>query len=68
MSTDRNKPKTRSFAAGTPQKKKNERFGYTPDKNEGRVERSTEMFKVRFKRKDLEHFEPQIYVTSQLKI
>lgn len=32
------------------------------------MERSTEMFKVRFKRKDLEHFEPQIYVTGHLKI
>ena len=26
------------------------------------------MYRVRFKRKDLEHFEPQLYVTGQLKI
>lgn len=54
MSTDRNKPKTRSFAGpNTPQKNKFDKVGYSPDKSEGKTQRSSEMFKVRFKRKDL---------------
>lgn len=64
-----NKPKTRSFAnANTPQKSKYEKIGYSPGKSEGRQERDADLYKVRFKRKDLEHFEPQLYVTGQLKI
>lgn len=66
----REKPKTRSFAntALTPDKSKYERFGYTPEKSEGRSDRNQDLYRVRFKRKELEPFEPQLYVTGQLKI
>lgn len=63
------KPKTRSFAGPkSPEQNKYERFGYSPEKSEGRPDRNQDMYRVRFKRKDLEHFEPQLYVTGQLKI
>jgi hypothetical protein len=52
-----NKPKTRSFAnSNTPSQNKNDKFGYSPGKSEGRPERDSGLYKVRFKRKDLEHF------------
>ena len=64
------KQKTRSFAGGTktPDKNKYEKFGYSPEKSEGRPDRNQDLYRVRFKRKDLEPFEPQIYVTGQIKI
>ncbi len=65
------KQKTRSFAGGvkTPDKSKKQRFGSSPERSEGRTERSSQdMYRVRFKRKDLTSFEPKLYVTAQLTI
>ncbi len=53
------KPRTRSFdnPTKTPLVNKNDKFGYSPEKSEGRGERSQQdLYRVRFKRKDLEHF------------
>lgn len=53
----KDKPRTRSFAnTRTPEQKKSEKFGFTPEKSEGRGDRNQDMYRVRFKRKDLEHF------------
>lgn len=57
MNSSREKQRTRSFAnVKTPSKSKYEKFGYSPEKSEGRPERDTDLYRVRFKRKDLEHF------------
>lgn len=64
----RTKPQSRSFAntAKTPDRQK---FPHTPEKSEGgRGDHHAEHYRIRFKRKDLEPFEPQLYVTGQLKI
>jgi|694.fasta_scaffold128872_1 hypothetical protein len=54
MNPNREKQKTRSFAnANTPKKNKQDRFGYSPEKSEGRPERDTDHYRVRFQRKDL---------------
>jgi len=42
-----------------------QKFGYSPDKSESRVDR-TDYYGVRFKRKDLREFEPSLYVTGSL--
>lgn len=55
MSTAKDKQRTRSFAGGqkTPEQNKYEKFGYSPEKSEGRPDRDQNLYKVRFKRKDL---------------
>ena len=52
------KTKTRSFAGvKTPEGSKKERMGYSPERSEGKTERSgQDMYRVRFKRKDLTSF------------
>lgn len=54
MNPNREKQKTRSFAnVSTPNKNKQDKFGYSPEKSEGRPQRDTDLYRVRFKRKDL---------------
>jgi uncharacterized protein (DUF4415 family) len=65
------KEKTRSFANLKSDYPKKEKFGFSPEKSEGRSERysqSQEKYKIRFKRKVLDTFEPKLYVTAQLSI
>ena len=70
MYSGKGKEKTRSFAGvNTPDRPKREKWGYSPEKSEGRTERSnSDMYRVRFKRKDLTSFEPKLYVTAHLTI
>lgn len=50
----KDKQRTRSFVnTKTPEQNKYDKFGYSPEKSEGRPDRNQDMYRVRFKRKDL---------------
>ena len=62
------KERTRTFTNMKTDQKR-ERMGYTPEKSEGKSERyNQDLYKVRFRKKNLESFEPKHYVTAQLAI
>lgn len=42
------------------------RTGYSPGKSEDRPERQSDLYNVRFKRKDLREFNPRFYVTASI--
>ena len=65
MSTAKDKQRTQSFGSSKLSYKKND---FSPEKSEGRVERDQNLYRTRFKKKELKVFEPQYYVTGQLKI
>lgn len=42
-----------------------QKFGYSPDKSESKIDRTGD-YVVRFRRKDLREFQPEIYITGSL--
>ncbi len=66
MSTDKNKQRTRSFVV-PPTKSSNKKIEFSPEKSEGKQDRDTNL-RTRFRKKDLQLFQPQYYVTGQLTI
>jgi len=42
-----------------------QKFGYSPDKSESKIDRTGE-YGVRFRRKDLREFQPELYITGSL--
>ena len=66
MSTAKDKQRTRSFVASKNSMEKN-KF-YSPEKNVKAPEKEENNMRIRFGRKDLQLFEPQYYVTGQLKV
>lgn len=61
------KNQTSSFRTGKSSEMRNssQKFGYSPDKSESRIDRS-DMYGVRFRRKELKEFEPSLYVTGSI--
>ncbi len=61
------KERTKTFTnikTDKPQRK-SQNFGYSPERSEGKSERyNQDLYKIRFRRKDLESFEPKLYVTA----
>lgn len=62
-------PKNQTSSFKTPRsselRNSSQKFGYSPDKSESRIDRTSE-YGVRFKRKDLREFEPELYITGSL--
>ena len=53
MSTDKNKQRTRSFVV-PPTKSSNKKIEFSPEKSEGKHDRDTNLYRTRFKKKDLQ--------------
>ena len=63
----RNKERTSSFVNKQESKLRNssQKFGYSPDKSTSKIDR-TDVYGVRFRRKDLREFQAGVYVTGTL--
>jgi hypothetical protein len=63
----RNKERTSSFVGKRDSNVRNssQKFGYSPEKSGSKIDR-TDVYGVRFRRKDLREFEPGLYVTGSL--
>jgi hypothetical protein len=68
MKEVRNKERTSSFVnkkESSNLRNSSQKFGYSPDKSTSKIDR-TDVYGVRFRRKDLREFEPGLYVTGSL--
>lgn len=67
MRVPKQKERTGSFVGQRSSYMRNssQKFGHSPDKSESKIDRS-EIYGVRFRRKDLREFEPGLYVTGNL--
>lgn len=67
MSMKLPKNQTSSFKTpkGSELRNSSQKFGFSPDKSESKVDRASD-YGVRFKRKDLRQFQPELYITGSL--